>query len=275
MPCVETKVYLTVRSLPNIERELKKLLEKINEDLERLPSPPSSAPLRDVLRLVTEFTRAVERQGEGIPGRDGLLQQIRLPQEEFRVAIRKTAPCFIPRFSKRHTGAGFTDGNTVGPQLYPQFHDLIPNSLPQEEEEEELYSDSPPGLFEVASVEVMPARVPEPSVSFGGPTRPGSVQVPYGGHVSGRARAPEPVRLSGPTRVGSVQVPEDGHNSRLSEDGNAPKPPFLIGEEKEDEVGLSDGKSIFIDDVLENAERCVLLKCSHGVYPHSEKKTFD
>jgi hypothetical protein len=85
----------------------------------------------------------------------------------------------------------------------------------------------------------------------------GSVQTPYSGHVSGRVA------------VESVQVPEDGHKSSLSEDGNAPKPPFLIGEEKEDEVGLSDGKSIFIDDVLENAERCVLLKC--GVYPHSEK----
>jgi len=64
---------------------------------------------------------------------------------------------------------------------------------------------------------------------------------------------------------------EDGHDSSLSEDagGNAPTPPFLIGEEKEDEAGLSDGKSIFINDVLENAERCVLLKC--GVVPHSEQ----
>lgn len=99
---------------------MNKLLEKINRDLKGLPLPPSSTPLRDVLRLVTDFTRAVERQGEGEPGSNGLLQQIRLPQEEFRVAIRKTAPCFIPQFSKGHTGDISVDGNTVG----PLFHDL-------------------------------------------------------------------------------------------------------------------------------------------------------
>jgi hypothetical protein len=66
----------------------------------------------------------VERQGEGEPGRDGLLQQIRCPQDEFRVTIRKTAPCFAPRFSKRPIreepievidGMAFDDGDSVGP----------------------------------------------------------------------------------------------------------------------------------------------------------------
>ena len=99
---------------------MNKRLEKINRDLEDLPPPPSSAPLKDVLRLVTDFTGAVKRQGEGIPGRDGLLQQMRPPQEGFRVAIRKTAPCFVPQFSKRHSGEGPVDGNAVG----PLFHDV-------------------------------------------------------------------------------------------------------------------------------------------------------
>ena len=45
-----------------------------------------------------DFTRAVEKQVEGVPGRDGLLQQIKPRQEEFRVAIRTTAPCFVPRY---------------------------------------------------------------------------------------------------------------------------------------------------------------------------------
>ena len=62
---------------------------------------------------------------------------------------------------------------------------------------------------------------------------------------------------------------EDGQNSSFSEDGNVPTPPFLIGEEKKDEAGLSDGKRIFIDDVLEKAEWCVLLKCD--VVLHSAK----
>ena len=45
-----------------------------------------------------DFTRAVEKQVEGVPGRGGLLQQIKPRQEEFRVAIRTTAPCFVPRY---------------------------------------------------------------------------------------------------------------------------------------------------------------------------------
>ena len=90
-----------MRSLPHIERELSKLLEKTNRDIDELPPPPSSAPLREVLRLITDFTREVGKQGEGVPDRDGLLQQIRRPQDEFRVAIRKTAPYFVPQFNKR------------------------------------------------------------------------------------------------------------------------------------------------------------------------------
>jgi hypothetical protein len=43
-----------------------------------------------------------------------------------------------------------------------------------------------------------------------------------------------------------------------TEDGEADEPPFLIGEETPDEIGLSDGKEIFINDVLGTAEWCVL-----------------
>ena len=62
--------------------------------------------MSEILRLITEFVRAVEKQGEGEPGRDGLLQQIRPWQEEFRGAIRETAPCFVPQFKDaiRETG---------------------------------------------------------------------------------------------------------------------------------------------------------------------------
>jgi hypothetical protein len=36
------------------------------------------------------------------------------------------------------------------------------------------------------------------------------------------------------------------------------RPPFLLGEEVQDEIRLSDGKKIFINDVLETAEWYVL-----------------
>jgi hypothetical protein len=35
------------------------------------------------------------------------------------------------------------------------------------------------------------------------------------------------------------------------------RPPFLEGEENSGEIGLNDGKEVFIDDVLQTAEWCV------------------
>ena len=141
-----------------IEQELNKLLEKTKRDLDDLPPPPSSTPLSEVLRLITDFTREVERQGEGIPGRDSLLHQVKQPQDEFRIAIRKTAPCFVPRFRKRPA------------------------------------SEGPRHLVLMETLE-----------------------------------------------------PPDHHT----------RPPFLEGEEDSYEIGLNNGKKIFIDDVLQSAEWCV------------------
>jgi len=84
--------------LPAIQREPKKLIERTNIELHDLPSPPSSESLREILRLITDLTRAVEKQVKGVPGSEGLLQQIRPQQEVFRTAIRKTAPCFVPKY---------------------------------------------------------------------------------------------------------------------------------------------------------------------------------
>ena len=63
-----------------------------------LPDPPSSTPLKVVVHLIDGFIGAVEKQSEGEPGPNGLLQQIRPCQNAFRIAIRETAPCFVPRF---------------------------------------------------------------------------------------------------------------------------------------------------------------------------------
>ena len=55
-------------------------------------------------------------------------------------------------------------------------------------------------------------------------------------------------------------LPRDDHGATIgsTEGEKVDIPPFLIGEEVSDEVGLSDGKKIFIDDVLETAEWYVL-----------------
>ncbi|KAI9508380.1 P-loop containing nucleoside triphosphate hydrolase protein [Russula earlei] len=95
------KLYdLLAERLPIIQKQLDKLLEKTDQELHVLPSPPSSEPLKDVIRLITNFTREMEKQVEGIPENGGLLQQIRPQQEAFRTAIRTTAPCFIPKYKE-------------------------------------------------------------------------------------------------------------------------------------------------------------------------------
>jgi hypothetical protein len=94
------------RRLPAIQQELNKLIERTNIELHELPSPPSSEPLREILRLITDLTRAVEKQVKGVPGSEGLLQQIRPQQEEFRTAIRTTAPCFVPKYREVEEDSG-------------------------------------------------------------------------------------------------------------------------------------------------------------------------
>jgi hypothetical protein len=100
LPPKEKTLFLiaTPCRLPAIQQELKKLIERTNIELHDLPSPPSSEPLREILRLITDLMRAVEKQVEGVPGSEGLLQQIRPQQEEFRTVIRTTAPCFVPKY---------------------------------------------------------------------------------------------------------------------------------------------------------------------------------
>ncbi len=53
------------------------------------------------MRLITDFMRDMIKQGEGISGLDGLLHQVKQPQDEFRVAVRRTVPCFVPQFRNR------------------------------------------------------------------------------------------------------------------------------------------------------------------------------
>ena len=75
------------------------------------------------MQLITDFTREVERQGEGIPGRDGLLHQIKQPQNDFRVAVRRTAPYFVPQYRGRPaspaTPASVTSARSVSASAAP------------------------------------------------------------------------------------------------------------------------------------------------------------
>jgi hypothetical protein len=131
----------------------------------------------------------IKRQGEGIPGRDGLLHQIKQPQDNFRVAIRRTVPCFVPQYRNESSDAA---------------------------------------------------------------------------------------SLAAPSHTGSERNSFDAVDSKTAytEVVFAPHtyPQFLVGEEDSKEIGLNDGKEVFIDDVLETAEWCVPWLCSVNL---AHNKYFD
>ena len=140
----------------------------------------------------------MERQGEGIPGRDGLLHQIKHPQDDFRIAVRKTAPCFVPHYRGRPP--------TPPSPVYEEF-------------------ESRPTLN---------AFVSEQSSASATSAR---------------------------TTVASATSTSATSEFILQQEGKHTRPPFLEGEENSGEIGLNDGKEVFIDDVLQTAEWCVLLLC--------------
>lgn len=151
----------------------------------------------------------MERQGVGIPGRDGLLHQIKQPQDDFRVAVRGTAPCFVPHYR----------GKPATPASYEV-------SLPSPT----VHASPPPPAF----------YAPDPSPAFyaSAPSTASRVKRATGKRATpafrSRSASPIPQQVEKHTR-----------------------PPFLEGEEDSSEIGLNDGKEVFIDDVLQTAEWCV------------------
>src|SRR5437588_12965701 len=62
----------------------------------QLPKAPSSDAVGEVWHVVGEFMRKLSRRLEGTSDEGGLLQKIRPHQDDFKRAIRTTAPNFIP-----------------------------------------------------------------------------------------------------------------------------------------------------------------------------------
>ncbi|KAI0820963.1 P-loop containing nucleoside triphosphate hydrolase protein [Irpex lacteus] len=85
---------LIVKRLPELQDELQKLIQLTEASIRQLPKPPSADPVGEVLRLIADFIQDLTVHIEGTPGSDGLLQQIRPAQLDFKTAIRSTAPNF-------------------------------------------------------------------------------------------------------------------------------------------------------------------------------------
>jgi len=87
---------LIAKRLPEIHNELYNILRKTQEEMIQLPKAPSSDAVGEVWHVVGEFMRKLSRRLEGTSDEGGLLQKIRPHQEDFKRAIRTTAPNFIP-----------------------------------------------------------------------------------------------------------------------------------------------------------------------------------
>jgi len=127
---------LIAKRLPELEVEVNKRLERTGHEISRLPNPPSSEPVGEMLRLIGLFVRSLEHLIEGTPDEDGLIQALRGPQADFKKAIRRTAPDFRP---------------DTRPPLYRKATILPkPDFLPEEEREE--WSTDPSGAIYIEDV---------------------------------------------------------------------------------------------------------------------------
>jgi hypothetical protein len=82
--------------LPELQDELDRLLEQVNNDITNLPAPPSSEPMVEIMKQISDFVRSIEHIVAGAPDGNGLIQALLRPREQFKREIRLTAPDFRP-----------------------------------------------------------------------------------------------------------------------------------------------------------------------------------
>jgi hypothetical protein len=82
--------------LPELQGEVDRLLEEANDDISRLPKPPTSEPVIEIMKLIGSFVRSMDDTVAGNPDDNGLIQTLRGPREKFKKEIRQTAPDFRP-----------------------------------------------------------------------------------------------------------------------------------------------------------------------------------
>ncbi|KAG8220546.1 P-loop containing nucleoside triphosphate hydrolase protein [Butyriboletus roseoflavus] len=87
---------LIAKRLPKIQEELANAIQETNTKLRSLPKAPSTDPIGEVLHALGNFVKDLDHHVVGTPEEDGLLQTIRPHQGAFKLAIRRTAPNFVP-----------------------------------------------------------------------------------------------------------------------------------------------------------------------------------
>ena len=82
--------------LPDIHKTIQEMLRTTEAQLGELPQEPSKDPVGEVYAIIGKLSSALSQYVEGTPGADGLLQAIRPKQQDFKEAVRNTAPDFRP-----------------------------------------------------------------------------------------------------------------------------------------------------------------------------------
>ncbi len=72
------------------------MISKTRNQIDILPKPPPKNALNEVVKLIKDFDSSLRMHVEGLPDKEGIIQQIRAPSERFRCIIRTTAPEFRP-----------------------------------------------------------------------------------------------------------------------------------------------------------------------------------
>jgi hypothetical protein len=126
--------------LPEILGEVESRVQRIKENLAKLPKKLTGDPTMTVINMIATFGKDVELLVKGRPedGKAGLIQNIRRSKETFREAIFRQAPEFKP-FEKPTTSTA----RPTEPSPEQFMHELLAAGTPQEVSEEEL---EPKGL---------------------------------------------------------------------------------------------------------------------------------
>jgi hypothetical protein len=91
--------------LPELQGELDRLLEQVNDDILGLPDPPSSEPVVEIMKRISDFVRSIEHIVAGAADENGFIQALLTPREQFKKGIRQTAPDFRPFEQPRDVNA--------------------------------------------------------------------------------------------------------------------------------------------------------------------------
>lgn len=113
--------------IPRLGRDVDEKLAACHEELKSLPPQITGEPASYVLALLSSFCVDVQSHIMGAPGTEALVQHNRRVYEEFKRAIRSTAPRFIPQPSAIDVPPNFSSQETADPDDDEGLEDELPS----------------------------------------------------------------------------------------------------------------------------------------------------